>query len=181
MAAGAYFDNPSVQAVEGIIESDHLDDPNFRPVTNVGFEGIGFMTANFIVRAGAFIGLGGFDLSFDHPHFREDTDFGWRVQGLGEIPYARDVRVFHPAQPRQIQRESAIERAKFFEKDALLYGKHPDSYRRLFLAEGHWAKTEGFWENFERGSKKYGVDISAFMPYKGRSPVVQIAKGITND
>jgi glycosyltransferase involved in cell wall biosynthesis len=166
LAARPYFDDPGVQAVEGIIESDHLDDPNFRPVTNVGFEGIGFMTANLVVRAEAFIGLGGFDLSFDHPHFREDTDFGWRVQGLGEIPYARDVRVFHPAQPRQIERESAIERAKFFEKDAILYGKHPDSYRRLFLAEGHWAKTEGFWENLERGALKYGVDISSLMSYK---------------
>jgi GT2 family glycosyltransferase len=166
-AARPYFASPDTQAVEGLIESDHHDDPLFRPVTNVGFEGYGFMTANLLVRARTFHRLGGFDLDFDRPHFREDTDLGWRLQEHGAVPFARDVRVFHPAQPRSCPRESAVERARFFEKDALLFRKHPEKYHRLFMAEGHWKNTEGFWENFRRGSQKYGVDISEFETHFG--------------
>ena len=165
-SARPYFKDSVVGAVEGLIESDHLHDPNFRPVTNVGFEGIGFMTANLIVRSALFHRVGGFDLNFDKPHFREDTDFGWRIQELGLIPYSNAVKVFHPAQPRITERESSIERARFFEKDALLYKKHPENYMRLFLIEGHWSNTKGFWENFERGALKYGVDISTLLHYK---------------
>lgn len=165
-AARPYFRDRVVQAVEGMIHSDHPGDPNYRPVTNVGFEGIGFMTANLIVRAEAFHRVGGFDLDFDKPHFREDTDFGWRIQGLGIIPYSKEVRVFHPAQPRVAERESFISRAKFFEKDALLYRKHPENFLRLFLVEGHWMATPGYWENLERGAAIYDVDISALLAYK---------------
>ena len=42
-----------VVGLEGLICSDHEDDPDWRPVTNVGFEGIGFMTANLMVRSAA--------------------------------------------------------------------------------------------------------------------------------
>jgi GT2 family glycosyltransferase len=131
-------------------------------VTNVGFEGFGFMTANLLVRADDFQAVGGFDLAFDRPHFREDTDLGWRLQARGQVPFGREVRVFHPAQPRSIERESSRARAHFFEKDALLYAKHPERYRRLFDAEGHWKKTPGFWEHFLRGGQRYGVDLTDF-------------------
>ncbi|GAB2896695.1 hypothetical protein GCM10027046_27710 [Uliginosibacterium flavum] len=102
-----YFADPAVVGVEGLIHSDRdWGDPDWRPVTNVGFEGIGFMTANLFVRSAAFQQLGGFDLQFDRPHFREDSDLGWRMQALGKLPYASNVRVFHPAQPRSNVRES---------------------------------------------------------------------------
>jgi glycosyltransferase involved in cell wall biosynthesis/GT2 family glycosyltransferase len=146
-----YFDDSDVVGVEGLIESDHYENPAWRPVTNLGFEGIGFMTANLLVRSPVFQYLGGFDLQFDRPHFREDTDFGWRMQAVGEVPYANDVVVFHPAQPRSKERESSTERAIFFQKDALLYQKHPDRYRALFMAEGHYQRTHGFVENLKRG------------------------------
>lgn len=162
-SARQYFEASSIAGVEGAIESDHLDDPAYRPVTNIGFESIGFMTANLFVRVEAFHRLAGFDLDFDRPHFREDTDFGWRLQELGDVPYARDVRVFHPAQPRSIERESQAQRARFFEKDALLLAKHPRRYRELFEKEGHWHKTPGFWEHFERGARDYGVDVSEYV------------------
>lgn len=149
--ARSYFSDTTVIGVEGLIHSDHLNDPEWRPVTNVGFEGIGFMTANLMVRSSVFQYLGGFDLQFDRPHFREDTDFGWRMQSLGSVPYAKEVAVFHPAQPCCKERESAAERAKFFQKDALLYRKHPGRYRELFAAEGHWNRTPGFRENLIRG------------------------------
>jgi glycosyltransferase involved in cell wall biosynthesis/GT2 family glycosyltransferase len=153
-----WFEAPDVVGVEGLIRSDHLDEPEWREVTNVGFEGIGFMTANLMVRNAAFQRLGGFDPAFDDPHFREDTDFGWRLQGIGEVPYATDVEVFHPAQRRDIQRESQAERNRFFEKDALLLKKHPEKYRQLFFMEGHYRKTEGFCMNLYRGLELYGVN-----------------------
>jgi GT2 family glycosyltransferase len=146
-----------VVGLEGLIRSDHLDDPDWRPVTNVGFEGLGFMTANLFVRSAAFQHLGGFDLRFDRPHFREDTDLGWRMQSLGKVPYAHDVVVFHPAQPRSIQRESLTERNRFFVKDALLWQKHPDKYRQLFLAECHFLNTPGFREALLDGFNRLGV------------------------
>jgi glycosyltransferase involved in cell wall biosynthesis len=164
-AAVSHFLASPIVGIEGLIESDHLDDPQFRPVTNVGFEGIGFMTANLLVRTEDFMALGGFDLAFDRPHFREDTDFAWRLLARGDVPYRSDVRVFHPAQPRSIERESLSARARFFEKDALLFRKHPSRYLQLFKMEGHWMRTHGFWEHFLRGGKKYGVDLSDFHPF----------------
>lgn len=156
--ARKYFNDPEVVGLEGLIRSDHEDDPDWRPVTNVGFEGIGFMTANLMVRSAAFQHLGGFDLQFDKPHFREDTDFGWRLQDLGKVPYGRDVIVFHPAQPRATERESLAARTRFFVKDALLWRKHPERYRTLFLAEGHFLSTPGFKDALLAGFAGIGMD-----------------------
>lgn len=158
-----WFETQGVVGVEGLIRSDHIDEPEWRQVTNIGFEGIGFMTANLMVRNAAFQQLGGFDPAFDSPHFREDTDFGWRLQAIGEVPYATDVEVFHPAQRRDIQRESQAERNRFFEKDALLLKKHPEKYRQLFFMEGHYRKTDGFWANLRRGLELYGVSLPEWM------------------
>jgi glycosyltransferase involved in cell wall biosynthesis/GT2 family glycosyltransferase len=161
--ARAYFKDHEVVAVEGRIHSDHLDDPDWRPVSNVGFEGIGFMTANLFVRSTAFQYSGGFDLQFDCPHFREDTDLGWRLKDLGKVPYAHDVRVFHPAQKREKQRESAAERAKFFQKDALLYRKQPEKYQHLFMAERHFEHTPGFRRHLLEGFKAADIQVPEWM------------------
>ena len=164
--ARRYFGDPGVAGVEGMITSSHHGDPDWRPVTNVGFEGIGFMTANLMVRTSHFMALGGFDLEFDRPHFREDTDLGWRLQALGRVPYASDVAVFHPAQPRALERESAAQRVRFFEKDALLYRKHPARYRELFLRERHYEVTPGFIENLLRGFEARGLALPDWLdPY----------------
>ena len=164
--ARAYFDDTETVGLEGLIYSDHLGDPDWRPVTNVNFEGIGFMTANLLVRSGAFQYLGGFDLQFDRPHFREDTDFGWRLQEIGKVPYARNVKVFHPAQPRSEERESAAARVKFFQKDALLYRKYPEKYRQLFVAEGHFSQTPGFVESLLSGFDANGIDVPLWIIQK---------------
>lgn len=153
-----WFARAAVAGVEGVIKSSNLDDPDWRPVSNVGFEGIGFMTANLLVRNRHFQQLDGFDLGFDNPHFREDTDFGWRLQELGDVPFADDVEVYHPPHKREIARESHEARGRFFEKDALLFKKHPEKYQKLFLAESHWRNTPRFWDNFHRGLKIYDVE-----------------------
>ena len=161
--ARPYFNDELVVGVEGLIQSDHPDDPDWRPVTNVGFEGIGFMTANLFARSSVFQALGGFDLQFDRPHFREDTDLGWRMQAVGDVPFATDVRVFHPAQPRSSERESAAERIKFFQKDALLYAKHPQKYKELFEKEAHYRNTAGFMENLMRGFERAKIETPSWI------------------
>jgi glycosyltransferase involved in cell wall biosynthesis len=149
---------PSLAGVEGLVTSAGIDDPAYRSVTNEGFVGIGFMTANLFLRRDIFHAIDGFDERFDNPHFREDTDLGWRALAYGDILFCREAVVFHPPHPRSLARESTAERARFFEKDALLLQKHPERYRELFLAEGHWERT-AFWEHFQRGAEKYGVSI----------------------
>ncbi len=154
--------------LEGLVESDRLNDPNWRPVTNKGFEGVGFLTANLFIRTGIFHAIDGFDVAFDDPHFREDTDLGWRALSFGRIPFSHAARVYHPAQPRSLERESASTRARFFEKDALLLRKHPDRYRVLMRREAHWVSNPLFWKAFLSGVKRYGVvlpdDIRKMVP-----------------
>ncbi len=149
-----YFKEKDIIGIEGLIKSDNISD-NFRCVCNEGFEGIGFMTANLFILREMANRVNGFDEAFDNPHFREDTDFAWRLLNYGKIPYARDVVVYHPPHPRNIKRESLEERVKFFEKDALLAKKHPELFIVLFKREAHYIKTPGYWENFLRGCLKY--------------------------
>ncbi|PIE74386.1 MAG: hypothetical protein CSA19_00010 [Deltaproteobacteria bacterium] len=161
--ARPYFADASVVGVEGRIESDHPGDPNFRRVSNVGSPGIGFRTANLMVRSAVFQLAGGFDLQFDLPHFREDTDLGWRLQTFGQVPYADDVLVFHPALPRDVERESVEARAIFFQKDALLYQKHPEKYETLFFLERHFETYPGFSEQLITGFEKTNQSLPDWM------------------
>ncbi|CAD7777542.1 Glycosyl transferase family 2 [Candidatus Methanoperedenaceae archaeon GB37] len=83
--ARKYFKRQEVIGIEGLIKSDH-DSNNLRCVSNEGFEGIGFMTANLFVLREMANRVNGFDEAFDNPHFREDTDFAWRLLNHGKIP-----------------------------------------------------------------------------------------------
>ncbi len=157
-AARQAFEQSEIAGLEGLILSDRLDDPDWRPVTNSGFEGT-FMTANLFIRTAVFHAVGGFDLRFDHPHFREDTDLGWRVQEVGTIPFSREAWVYHPPQSRALERESLAERSRFFEKDALLLLKHPTKYCELLDRERQWRHNPLFWEYFMRGVRTWGVDL----------------------
>ena len=161
--ARKHFAEPSVAGIEGQIVSDHLGDPSWRPVTNLGGAGFGFMSANLMVRQSVFQRLGGYDYQFDHPHFREDTDLGWRMQEIGTVPYAADVTVFHPAQPRALERESIESRARFFEKDATLYWKHPRRYKELFFRERQYAHNKYFGFYLKAGFEKLGMDVPSWI------------------
>jgi glycosyltransferase involved in cell wall biosynthesis/GT2 family glycosyltransferase len=162
-ASRRYFDDPRTVGVEGLVESAKISDPAWREVTNRTFRGIGFMTANFFIRREAFNLINGFDIRFDQPHFREDTDLGWRARELGNIPFSETAWVFHPPHRREIDRESLHSRAAFFTKDALLLKKHPERYRELFMREGHWRETTGFWPNFLRGVEQYDVELPDYI------------------
>jgi glycosyltransferase involved in cell wall biosynthesis len=152
---------PGVIGLEGFIVSARLDDPDWRPVTNKGFEGIGFMTANLFVASEAFRAIGGFDKVFENPHFREDTDLGWRAQALGRIKFSKAAWVFHPPHPRSMDRESLATRSRFFINDARLMRKHPDRYVMLFLAESQWRSNPHFWTHFLDGVRRENVRLPA--------------------
>ncbi len=161
--AAAVFASRSVIGIEGAVESARATDPEYRSVTTGGLCGVGFMTANLFLKIGVLRRIDGFDPRFDRPHFREDTDLGWRASEHGEIAFRPEVRVYHPPHRRSEERESAAARVRFFEKDPLLLHKHPVRYRELFLLEAHWAQTEGFWSNVFRGAEKYGVELPGWM------------------
>jgi glycosyltransferase involved in cell wall biosynthesis len=153
-----YFDDDSVVGVEGRVQSDIYDHERYRVVTNQGVEGIGFMTANLFLRKEVVDALGGFDVRFERP-FREDTDLAWRALTYGQIPFAEEVKVLHPAQPKDVLRATSEERLKYFEYDPLLFCKHPERYVRLLKAEKHYAQTPGFWEHFMRGVVRYRLNV----------------------
>jgi glycosyltransferase involved in cell wall biosynthesis len=150
-AAVERFDTEPIVGLEGLIKSAMHGDPDWRPVTNENFAGIGFMTANLFVRADAFHAIGGFDTAFENPHFREDTDLGWRLQEVGSVPFSREAWVFHPPHRRSLERESLHARSKFFVNDAKLMAKHPDRYVDLFLAEKQWISNPSFMTWFQEG------------------------------
>ena len=153
-----YFQDDDIVGLEGLVQSDMTDRERYRIVTNQGFEGVGFMTANLFLRSAVIEELGGFDERFERP-FREDTDLAWRALPYGQIPFARDVKVLHPAEPKDVQRESGDGRTRFFEYDPILFHKHPERYLQLLRGEGHYARTPGFWEYFMRGMVRHRLDV----------------------
>ncbi|MGH6890397.1 MAG: glycosyltransferase [Rhizomicrobium sp.] len=148
-----------IVGLEGLITSARNTDPDWRAVTNEGFEGLGFMTANLFVLAETFHAINGFDMAFGDVPFREDTDLGWRAQELGPIPFSRLARVYHPPQSRAVERESLATRSRFFERDALLMHKHPGKYSELMRREAQWRGNPHFWTHFLNGIRRYGVSI----------------------
>ncbi len=159
--AEKYLRNTGIVGIEGLIVSEKIDEKKMRTVSNVGFEGVGFLTANLMVRKKIFDTVGGFDEVFDHPSFREDSDLAWRVLEQGRVPFAADVRVFHPPHDRSLDRESQESRDSYFEKDAVLMMKHPDHYKELFIAESNYKKP-GFIKPFLRGLATHQVRLGKF-------------------
>ena len=92
---------------------------------------------------------------------------------IGQVSYAEDVSVFHPAQCRKIARESASARARYFEKDPLLLAKHPWKYNELFHKERHWKNTPGFWSNFERGAQQHHIDVTDYLHFKNEVTLLE--------
>lgn len=157
-AARPLFADPGVAGVEGLVRCDAVTDPAWRTVTNQGWVGLGFMTANLFVRARVFHRIDGFDLAFDQPHFREDTDLGWRALAHGRIPFSEAAWVYHPPQHRGEERESAAARDRFFVKDALLYRKHPARFIDLIQREGHLRSNANYLRYLLEGLERYRVE-----------------------
>ena len=143
--------------VEGLVYADSYDESQYRVVSNVNAQGMGYITANLFVRWEVLRRIDGFDESFDNPHFREDTDLGWRAREFGPIPFADDVRVLHPSHRRGRGRESREERNRFFVHDPLLLKKHDADFLELFLSEEHYHRKD-YWDYFRQGMKRHHVD-----------------------
>ena len=58
------------------------------------------------------------------------------------------------------------EQARFFEKDALLYEKHPERYRVLFEFERHFERTVGFSEHLLKGFTQSGIEPPRWLTKK---------------
>jgi len=159
--ASKYFEDYAIAGLEGAIytDEDKINDPKYRIVSNKGIEEIGFMTANLFIRLNILKMIEGFDVRFDKPHFREDTDLAWRAQKQGKIPFGIDVRVYHPPIPRKLKGESKGDRDRFFVNDALLFQKHPEKYIQLMKLEGHYKSNNNFWKFFLEGLKLSGVKV----------------------
>lgn len=156
--AAERFEQTPCVGLEGRVCSEHLGDPRYRTVSNVGIEGVAFMTANLILRRDVVDKVGRFDERFTV--FREDTELAWRVMQFGKIPYASDVVVFHPAHSAAVERESPGERVKMFAYDGLLFAKHPRRYLQLLIREAHYRNAAGFWTHFVRGLNEFKVQVS---------------------
>ena len=136
-----------VDCLEGHIEATGPREPGYRVVTNAQSAGRAFMTANLFVRAEAFRRTAGFDVSFDDPSFREDTDLGWRLAEVGSAATSRDVIVEHPS---EVERP-ADDRSRFFVRDAQLYAKHPSRFVELIRLEAHVASNPRYIDLFFEG------------------------------
>lgn len=135
-----------VAGFEGLVISDQVDHSRYRVVTNRGFVGVGFMTANLFVRRSVLEAIGGFDIRFEQfgCFFREDTDLAWRAMEHGAMTGAPEVIVLHPAEPLVAPRD------RFFLHDALLAFKHPARYAELLRREGH-TRSRWYWDRFLEG------------------------------
>lgn len=171
-SAARHFRAGDIVGIEGFVSSERKGESDWRAVTNEGFEGLGFMTANLFLLAEVFHAINGFDVAFGDMPFREDTDLGWRAEKLGAIPFCRDVRVNHPPQPRSLPRESLEARSRLFERDALLLRKHPDKYPLLMRREAQWVHNPAFWTHLLVGLARYGVsapsEVVGLMPRRVR-------------
>jgi GT2 family glycosyltransferase len=152
------FSHNEIVGLEGRIypERNKTNPLKYRIVSNVGRENYAFMTANLFVLRELFVKLEGFDERFNDPHFREDTDFGWRLQNVGEVMFSNDVKVLHPSELQK----AGENRNNFFVHDVLLFMKHPEKYLKLFVLEQHYIYTEGFWDYFLQGFVRHNADYS---------------------
>ncbi|WP_018887669.1 glycosyltransferase family 2 protein [Paenibacillus massiliensis] len=154
--AYAMFQAQDIVGLEGRIYPERFktNPQKYRVVSNFGLENVGFMTANLFVRRECFQKVAGFDERFNNPHFREDTDLGWRLESLGEIQFSENVKVLHPSERKKVEEN----RNHFFTHDALLFYKHPEKYIELFIKEQHYIHNEEFWGYFFQGFERHHID-----------------------
>ena len=129
-----YFENSNVVGIEGVIYSSeksnvfHNAPQILKPSSFVHGR-----TANMFYRKNILEKVGGFDERFmivtprGKIGHRGDTDLAWRVQNYGKIPFASDVRVFHPL--RKTVLKKSIKDTKSHMLTSLLLKKHPDRTR----------------------------------------------------
>jgi len=154
-----YFDDSRIAGIEGLIISD-VDPSQHRRYKIVSNERFlrgkrcfyaGFMTANMFYRRSIVEKVGGFDEKFRLP-LRDDSDIAWRILKHGEIPFASDVIVLHPAKKRQ--RFDPIH----YMNDAYLFHKHPTEFIEFFKAQPLLIDPR-YWFYVIKGARKFHVRV----------------------
>ncbi|NAS88923.1 hypothetical protein C4E24_04195 [ANME-1 cluster archaeon AG-394-G21] len=126
-----HFENSNIVGIEGVIYSNEKGNvvqrtPQILKPSNF----VHGRTANMFYRREILKKVGGFDERFviTTPRgkigHRGDTDLAWRVQNYGKIPFASDVKVFHPL--RKTTLKNVIKDTKSHMLTSLLLKKHPD-------------------------------------------------------
>ena len=123
-------------AVAGRIVVPVSEQPTDYERDTAGLADASFVTANAFVRKAALAAVGGFDERY-RIAWREDADleFALRERGL-DIGRAMDAVVVHPIRPAPWGVSIRQQRKVVF--DALLYKKHPASYRRDIRPHPPW-------------------------------------------
>lgn len=125
-----YFNaNPDLVCLEGAVEGGmEYEDRRKYP------------TCNLAVRREAALSVGGFREEFKY--WREDTEFGWRLEDIGETMYAEDMKMIHPPTTRS----TLIE-----ENEQKLKHEYPDKYQEVIVPDtflgrlNDWLWRKGFW------------------------------------
>ncbi|WP_254524527.1 glycosyltransferase family 2 protein [Natrinema caseinilyticum] len=111
-----------------------------------------YPTCNLAVDRRTAIDAGGFDERFEY--WREDTEFGWRMEEYGTAVYDERVRMVHPDRPR-----SSIVR----ENERLLRRRHPEKYEAVVVPDtlagrvNDWLWRKGVWDAVD--AVRYGTGV----------------------
>lgn len=104
-----------------------------------------YPTCNIAVDRRTAITAGGFDERFEY--WREDTEFGWRIEEYGRAAFSDDVQMVHPDQPR-----SSVNQ----ENERLLKVLYPEKYEQVIVPDTLLGKLNytlwqfGFWDFIDK-------------------------------
>ncbi len=134
-----YFEDSNVVGVEGLIYSERKGNPTHRTpqILDRKFNIVQGKTANMFYRKKILDEIKGFDENFSvkisrgRLGYRGDTDIAWRVKEKGKLPFAKDVKVFHPVDKTTLKKE--LLNSKAFVFTALLLKKHPNRIKDIIF------------------------------------------------
>ena len=104
-----------------------------------------YPTCNLAVQREVARSVGGFRLEYEY--WREDTEFGWRIEQSGRSVYDESVQMHHPDSARSEIKQS---------NENQLRHEYPDRYDEIIIPDTYlgkvndWLWRRGFWETVDR-------------------------------
>lgn len=104
-----------------------------------------YPTCNLAVCRNAALDVGGFREEFEY--WREDTEFGWRLEKVGDYLFAENVRMNHPPHSRSTIIKSNEQQLK---------QEYPRKYEQIIVPDtvcgrvNDWLWRRGFWNAVDR-------------------------------
>lgn len=129
-----FLDNPDLVCLEGRVRG--------------GFNYTGerhYVGCNLCFKRDAALEIGGFDSDF--AGWRDDTEFGWRIERMGECIYDDELVMDHPADPG-----SSID----IEIEERLKEQYPDLYHKILIPDtvlervNNWLWKSGFFKQLDK-------------------------------